>query len=33
MGIKEKPTKASVVGIEMFHKTLDEGQAGDQRVT
>lgn len=30
MGIKDKPTKASVVGIEMFHKTLDEGQAGDQ---
>jgi len=25
-----KPIKASVVGIEMFHKTLDQGQAGDQ---
>mmetsp|Transcript_12172 Transcript_12172/g.26579 ORF Transcript_12172/g.26579 Transcript_12172/m.26579 type:complete len:423 (-) Transcript_12172:168-1436(-) len=30
MGVKEKPVKAQVVGIEMFHKTLDEGQAGDQ---
>lgn len=30
VGIKDKPTKASVVGIEMFHKTLPEGQAGDQ---
>jgi len=30
IGIKDKPTKASVVGIEMFHKTLDQGQAGDQ---
>jgi elongation factor Tu len=29
-GVKDKPTKASVVGIEMFHKTLPEGQAGDQ---
>merc|ERR1719440_2189409 len=30
VGIKDKPTKGSVVGIEMFHKTLPEGQAGDQ---
>jgi len=30
VGLKDKPTKASVVGIEMFHKTLPEGQAGDQ---
>lgn len=30
VGIKDKAQKASVVGIEMFHKTLDEGQAGDQ---
>merc|ERR1719336_2883694 len=30
VGIKDKPLKASVVGIEMFHKTLDEGRAGDQ---
>lgn len=30
VGIKEKSGKASVVGIEMFHKTLPEGQAGDQ---
>jgi len=30
VGIKEKPTKAVVAGIEMFHKTLEEGQAGDQ---
>merc|ERR1711920_144100 len=30
VGLKDKPTKASVVGIEMFHKTLDQGQAGDQ---
>merc|ERR1719336_993989 len=30
VGVKAKPTKASVVGIEMFHKTLDQGQAGDQ---
>lgn len=29
-GVKDKPSKASVVGIEMFHKTLPEGQAGDQ---
>jgi len=30
VGIKDKPLKASVAGIEMFHKTLDQGQAGDQ---
>merc|ERR1711907_857515 len=30
VGIKDKPMKGSVVGIEMFHKTLPEGQAGDQ---
>jgi elongation factor Tu len=31
VGIKEsKPLKAAVSAIEMFHKTLDEGQAGDQ---
>jgi elongation factor Tu len=30
VGIKDKPLKGSVVGIEMFHKTLPEGQAGDQ---
>merc|ERR1719401_2220679 len=30
VGLKDKPTKASVVGIEMFHKTLPEGHAGDQ---
>eukprot|EP00405_Crypthecodinium_cohnii_P000423 CAMPEP_0194760864 /NCGR_PEP_ID=MMETSP0323_2-20130528/13701_1 /TAXON_ID=2866 ORGANISM="Crypthecodinium cohnii, Strain Seligo" /NCGR_SAMPLE_ID=MMETSP0323_2 /ASSEMBLY_ACC=CAM_ASM_000346 /LENGTH=202 /DNA_ID=CAMNT_0039682357 /DNA_START=1 /DNA_END=609 /DNA_ORIENTATION=+ len=30
MGVKDKPLKAQVAGIEMFHKTLDEGQAGDQ---
>lgn len=30
VGLKDKPLKASVVGIEMFHKTLDEGRAGDQ---
>mmetsp|Transcript_5506 Transcript_5506/g.9829 ORF Transcript_5506/g.9829 Transcript_5506/m.9829 type:complete len:424 (-) Transcript_5506:109-1380(-) len=30
IGIKEKPMKATIAGIEMFHKTLDEGQSGDQ---
>jgi elongation factor Tu len=30
VGVKDKAMKASVVGIEMFHKTLPEGQAGDQ---
>merc|ERR1712122_92527 len=29
-GFKDKPMKATVQGIEMFHKTLPEGQAGDQ---
>jgi elongation factor Tu len=29
-GITPKPVKGNVVGIEMFHKTLPEGQAGDQ---
>eukprot|EP00747_Dinoflagellata_sp_TGD_P164796 gnl/TRDRNA2_/TRDRNA2_185235_c0_seq1.p1 gnl/TRDRNA2_/TRDRNA2_185235_c0~~gnl/TRDRNA2_/TRDRNA2_185235_c0_seq1.p1 ORF type:complete len:428 (-),score=108.20 gnl/TRDRNA2_/TRDRNA2_185235_c0_seq1:127-1410(-) len=30
VGIKDKVGKANVVGIEMFHKTLPTGQAGDQ---
>lgn len=30
VGMKEKPSKAQIAGIEMFHKTLDEGRAGDQ---
>jgi len=30
LGVKDKAQKAVVAGIEMFHKTLDEGQAGDQ---
>jgi len=30
IGVKDKPTKASVVGIEMFHQTLTDGQSGDQ---
>src|SRR3984893_611221 len=29
IGIKEKSTKTIVTGVEMFHKILDEGQAGD----
>lgn len=29
-GFKDKSMKATVQGIEMFHKTLPEGQAGDQ---
>jgi len=29
-GVKDKPQKATVVGVEMFHKTLDQGEAGDQ---
>jgi elongation factor Tu len=29
IGIKEKATKSTVTGVEMFHKILDEGQAGD----
>jgi len=30
VGIKDKVSKATISGIEMFHKTLDEGQSGDQ---
>merc|ERR1719373_1168970 len=30
VGLKDKSQKAAVAGIEMFHKTLDQGQAGDQ---
>eukprot|EP00435_Cladocopium_sp_Y103_P000305 s4546_g1.t1 len=30
VGVKDKPMKATIAGIEMFHKTLDEGQSGDQ---
>ncbi len=29
IGIKEKATKSTVTGVEMFHKILDDGQAGD----
>lgn len=29
VGIKEKPIKTTVTGVEMFRKLLDEGQAGD----
>jgi len=29
IGIKEKSTKSTVTGVEMFRKLLDEGQAGD----
>jgi elongation factor Tu len=29
IGIKEKSSKTIVTGVEMFHKILDEGQAGD----
>ncbi len=29
IGIKEKAAKTTVTGVEMFHKILDEGQAGD----
>ncbi|GAB3294655.1 elongation factor Tu [Parasphingorhabdus pacifica] len=29
VGIKEKATKTTVTGVEMFRKLLDEGQAGD----
>jgi elongation factor Tu len=29
-GVKDKPLKATVSGLEMFHKTLPEAQAGDQ---
>lgn len=30
VGLKDKKEKATIAGIEMFHKTLDEGQSGDQ---
>eukprot|EP00933_Yihiella_yeosuensis_P059949 TRINITY_DN6176_c0_g3_i4.p1 TRINITY_DN6176_c0_g3~~TRINITY_DN6176_c0_g3_i4.p1 ORF type:complete len:421 (-),score=104.04 TRINITY_DN6176_c0_g3_i4:170-1432(-) len=30
VGVKEGVTKASIVGIEMFYKTLEEARAGDQ---
>ena len=29
IGIKEETTKTVITGVEMFHKTLDEGEAGD----
>jgi elongation factor Tu len=29
LGIKEKPIKTTVTGVEMFRKILDQGQAGD----
>jgi elongation factor Tu len=29
IGIKERAMKTTVTGVEMFHKILDEGQAGD----
>ena len=29
VGLREKPMTSVVTGVEMFHKTLDEGQAGD----
>ena len=29
IGIKEKAQRTTVTGVEMFHKILDEGQAGD----
>ncbi|HAV76276.1 MAG TPA: elongation factor Tu [Anaerolineae bacterium] len=29
IGMKEKPTATTVTGVEMFHKQLDEGMAGD----
>jgi elongation factor Tu len=29
IGIKDKAAKTTVTGVEMFHKILDEGQAGD----
>ncbi len=31
VGIREKSTKTTVTGIEMFHKLLDSAQAGDKR--
>lgn len=30
VGLKDKSFKCAVAGIEMFHKTLDQGQSGDQ---
>ena len=30
---EDKTQKATISGIEMFHKTLDEGQSGDQHAT
>jgi elongation factor Tu len=29
VGLREKPMDSVVTGVEMFHKSLDEGQAGD----
>jgi len=29
VGLQEKPTSTTVTGVEMFHKQLDEGMAGD----
>jgi elongation factor Tu len=29
VGIREETTKTTVTGVEMFHKSLDQGQAGD----
>ena len=29
VGLADEPTKTVVTGIEMFHKLLDQGQAGD----
>ncbi|GAQ91504.1 Translation elongation factor EF-1 alpha/Tu [Klebsormidium nitens] len=29
VGIKEKPLRTTITGVEMFKKTLDQGQAGD----
>ena len=29
IGLSRQPTKTIVTGVEMFHKTLDEGMAGD----
>ena len=31
-GLKEKPVKSTVTGVEMFKKQLDRGQAGDNVV-
>ena len=30
VGVREKPLKAQIGALEMFRKTLDEAQAGDQ---